>query len=152
MDEFLKKGGIEGEEKIKIGGGTYRIVFLMGEVVFAPTVRLTLFLCSEMGFHLLNPEIIAVSRLAPPLGSERNFHRSSHLRVESGGVTGTKGGFAISGYLTDTKLLFYLDVRSCIYVPPALSRPVHVASMVATQRIHGSTRRNVVATVRQSRL
>src|SRR5579859_3199356 len=34
---------------------------------------------SEMRFHLLNPEIIAVSRLVPPLCS-KIFHRSSHLR------------------------------------------------------------------------
>jgi hypothetical protein len=50
------------------------------------------------------------------------FHKSGDFFslsacVEFGGVTGTKRGFAISVFLTDTKLLFYLDVRSCIYVP-----------------------------------
>ena len=38
-----------------------------------------IYVCSEMGFHLLNPEIIAVSRLTPPLCSKK-IHRSSHLR------------------------------------------------------------------------
>jgi hypothetical protein len=50
------------------------------------------------------------------------FHKSGDFFslsacVEFGGVTGTKRGFAISVFLTDTKLLFYLDVCSCIYVP-----------------------------------
>ena len=61
---------------------------------------------------------IVVVCLLCSVSSVRNV--SSLPTVELGGVTGTKGGFAISGFLTDTKLLFYLDVRSCIYVSPSL--------------------------------
>jgi hypothetical protein len=67
------------------------------------------------------------------------------ISVELRGVTGTKGGFAISGFLTDTKLLFYLDVRSCIYVPPAWSRLVHIVSRLRRSASVVATRRNVVA-------